>query len=503
MIALSERLARKPEGYRFTIGRVLAIYAGLMTVLLLAALDQTIVATALPRIVSDIGGLTNYSWVITSYMLASTVTVPLYGKLGDVHGRRKLFMVSISIFLVGSALCGLAQNMTQLVLFRAVQGLGAGGLFPLALATVGVIVPPRDRGRYQGLIGATFAAASIAGPALGGLIVDHTTWRWIFYVNLPVGILALLVISITMPRRTEKRPHSIDYRGFVLLAAGTTALLLALVWAGRQYSWGSAQVVGAFAAAAGLLALFTLVERRVQEPILPFELLRQRTVAAGVASVALVGMAMFGTIAFVPLFVQGVIGTSATSSGVVLTPLILGAVGMSILSGQWVSRTGRYRLNAIIGPIILGIGLFLLSRMDTSTTNGEAARNMVIAGIGLGLMMQVFVLIVQNSVPIRAMGSATALTQFSRQIGATIGVTLMGVIVNQGLPKAVGGSGAELVHRLPPGLRDDLASALQPAFLAAAVLCLVVLVVVIFGIREVPLRKGLEEPTLADELGQS
>jgi EmrB/QacA subfamily drug resistance transporter len=502
MIALGERLARKPEGYRFTVGRVLAIYAGLMTVLLLAALDQTIVATALPRIVSEIGGLTSYSWVITSYMLASTVTVPLYGKLGDVFGRRTLFIVSISIFLVGSALCGVAQNMTQLVLFRAVQGFGAGGLFPLALATVGVIVPPRDRGRYQGLIGATFAFASIAGPALGGFIVDHASWRWIFYVNLPVGALALIVISITMPKRTEKREHSIDYRGFFLLAAGTTALLVALVWAGRQYAWSSPQVIGAFAAAAGLLILFAWIELSVKEPILPFDLLRQRTVAAGVASVALVGMAMFGTIAFVPLFVQGVIGTSATSSGVVLTPLMLGAVGMSILSGQWVSRTGRYRLNAIVGPIILAIGLFLLSRMNTSTTNGEAARNMVIVGIGIGLMMQVFVLVVQNSVPLRQMGSATALTQFSRQIGATVGVTLMGVIVNQGLPRNIGGGG-EIVHRLPARLRDDLASALQPAFLASAVLCLVVLVIVIVGIREVPLQKGLEEPTLADELGQS
>jgi MFS family permease len=240
----------------------------------------------------------------------------------------------------------------------------------------------------------------------------------------------------------------------------------------------------------------------VKEPILPFDLLRQRTVAAGVISVALVGMAMFGTIAFVPLFVQGVIGTSATSSGVVLTPLMLGAVGMSILSGQWVSRTGRYRLNAIVGPIILAIGLFLLSRMDTSTTNGEAARNMVIAGIGLGLMMQVFVLVVQNSVPTRAMGSATALTQFSRQIGATLGVTLMGVIVNQGLPSGVGAGEGAVLHRLPEALRDDLASALQPAFLASAVLCLVVLVVVIIGIKEVPLRKGLEEPTLTDELGE-
>ena len=481
--------------------RIRVIFSALLLVLFLASLDQTIVATALPRIVSDIGGLTSYSWVITSYMLASTVTVPLYGKLGDVHGRRTLFMVSISIFLVGSALCGLAQNMTELVLFRAVQGLGAGGLFPLALATVGVIVPPRDRGRYQGLIGATFAAASIAGPALGGFIVDHASWRWIFYVNLPVGALALVVIAITMPKRTEKRPHSIDYRGFFLLAGGTTALLLALVWAGRQYAWSSPQVVGAFAAAAVLLTLFGWVERHVREPILPFDLLRQRTVAAGVASMALVGMAMFGTIAFVPLFVQGVIGTSATSSGIVLTPLILGAVGMSILSGQWVSRTGHYRLNAIVGPIILGTGLFLLSRMDTSTTNGEAARNMVIAGVGLGLMMQVFVLVVQNSVSIRQMGSATALTQFSRQIGATLGVTLMGVIVNQGLPKGVGAEGS-VVHRLPPALREDLASALQPAFLAAAILCVVVLVIVLFGIREVPLRKGFEEPSLADELGE-
>jgi EmrB/QacA subfamily drug resistance transporter len=501
MTALRERLARKPPGYRLTIGRILAIYAGLMTVLALAALDQTIVATALPRIVGDIGGLSSYSWVVTSYLLASTVTVPLYGKLGDVHGRRTLFLVAITIFLAGSALCGLAQNMTELVLFRAVQGLGAGGLFPLALATIGVIVPPRDRGRYQGLIGAVFAGASIAGPALGGVIVDNASWRWIFYVNLPVGLLALAVITITMPKRAEKRPHSIDYRGFALLAAGTSALLLGLVWGGRQYGWGSGHVLGALAVAAVLLAAFALVERRVVEPILPFELLRSRNVAAGTICVALVGMAMLGTIAFVPLFVQGVIGTSATSSGVVLTPLILGAVAMSILSGQWVSRTGRYLPNALVGPVILGAGLFLLSRMGVDTTNGVAARNMVIAGAGLGLMMQVFVLVVQNSVPITAMGSATALTQFSRQIGATLGVTIMGVIVNAGLPRHVG-RGGTVVHRLPPALRADLASALQPAFLAAASLCVVVLAVVAFGIREVPLRKGFEEPTVADELGE-
>src|SRR6476661_8706994 len=242
------RLAHQPPGYEFTIGRILAIYSGLMVTLLLAALDQTIVATALPRIVSDLGGITQYSWVFTAYMLTSTVTVPLYGKLGDVYGRKNLFLFSIVVFLLGSALCGAATDMTQLVLFRAVQGVGAGGLFPLSLAASGNIVPPRDRGRWQGLIGAVFAASSIAGPAVGGFIVDNTSWRWVFYVNLPVGGLALLVISLTMPRRRERLPHSIDWVGAVLLALGTTALLLGLVWGGRQYGWGSEHVLGALAA---------------------------------------------------------------------------------------------------------------------------------------------------------------------------------------------------------------------------------------------------------------
>src|SRR5438876_2004217 len=489
MGSIRARLARKPPGYRFTIGRILAIYGALMLVLLLAALDQTIVATALPRIVSDLGGLTSYSWVFTAYVLAMTVTIPLYGKLGDVYGRRPLYLFAISIFLVGSALCGLAQSMIQLVAFRGIQGLGGGGLFALALATIANIVPPRDRGRYQGLIGATFAMGSIAGPALGGLIVDHASWRWVFYVNLPVGAVALAVISIAMPRRMQRREHSLDYPGALLLAAGTTALLLGLVWGGRQYSWGSSHVLAALVAAAALLAAFGLVEHRAREPILPFELLRRRTVAGGVAAICLSAMAMFGTIAFVPLFVQGVIGTSATSSGIVLTPFMLGAVVASAVSGQWVSRSGRYRPNAIAGPIVLGTGLLLLSRMDTSTTNAEAARNMVIAGIGLGLMMQVFVLAVQNAVPVRTMGAATALTQFGRSIGATLGVTLMGVIVNQGLP---GGSklDSQAVHRLPPHLRVELADALRPAFLSAAGICGLVLLIVLVAIREEPLREG-------------
>jgi EmrB/QacA subfamily drug resistance transporter len=499
-VRIRARLQSRPPGYNLTIGRILAIYAGLMVTLALAALDQTIVATALPRIVGDLGGITQYSWVFTAYMLTSTVTVPLYGKLGDVYGRKRLFLFSIVVFLIGSALCGAAQSMTQLVIFRAVQGIGAGGLFPLSLAVIGNIVPPRDRGRWQGLIGAVFAAASIVGPAVGGFIVDNTTWRWVFFVNLPVGGLALLVISLTMPSRiAERTEHAIDWLGAGILAAGTGSLLLGLVWGGRQYGWGSGHVILALAAAAVLLVLFVLVERRAAEPILPFDVLRNPIVAGSVACMALVGMAMFGTISYVPLFVQGVIGTSATSSGVVLTPMILGAVCTSILTGQLVSRTGRYRWNAVLGPVVLTGAMLLLWRMNVSTTNGEAARNMVIAGIGIGSMMQVFVLSVQNAVPLSRIGSATALTQFGRQMGATLGVTVMGVLVNHGLPRGVaaGDEGAE-VHRLPPALRSGLAGAIHPAFLVAACIAAAAWVISVLFVKEQSLRRSLDEVAAVD-----
>jgi EmrB/QacA subfamily drug resistance transporter len=495
---LLARLGRRPPGYEYTIGRILAIYSGLMVTLLLAALDQTIVATALPRIVSDVGGITQYSWVFTAYMLTSTVTVPLYGKLGDVYGRKNLFLFAITVFLVGSALCGLATTMTQLVVFRAVQGIGGGGIFPLSLAVIGNIVPPRDRGRWQGLIGAVFAASSIIGPAVGGFIVDNTTWRWIFLVNLPVGGIALVVVSLTMPRRARRTQHSIDWFGAGLLAAGTGALLLGLVWGGQQYAWGSVQVLGAFLAAALLLMAFAVVERHVAEPILPFHILRNPIVAGSVACMALVGMAMFGTISYVPLFVQGVIGTSATSSGVVLTPLMLGAVITSLLTGQLVSRTGRYRWNAVLGPLVLTAGMILLWRMDTSTTNAEAARNMVIAGIGIGSMMQVFVLSVQNAVRRSVIGAATALTQFGRQMGATLGVTIMGVIVNHGLPPGVGGGELVTIHRLPPAARAGLADALRPAFFAGALVSVAVWVIAVVWVKEQRLRRSLDEVDAVD-----
>jgi len=497
-VSLRERLARQPPGYNFTIGRILAIYAGLMLTLLLAALDQTIVATALPRIVSDLGGITQYSWVFTAYMLTSTVTVPLYGKLGDVYGRKNLFLFAIVVFLIGSALCGAATDMTQLVVFRAIQGIGAGGLFPLSLAVIGNIVPPRDRGRWQGLIGAVFAASSIIGPAVGGFIVDNTSWRWIFLVNLPVGGLALVVILITMPRRAPQTDHAIDWLGAGVLAGGTGALLLGLVWGGKSYPWTSGHVIGVLVLAGVLLLAFWIVERRAGEPILPFRILRNPIVAGSVACMALVGMAMFGTISYVPLFVQGVIGTSATSSGVVLTPLMLGAVATSLLTGQLVSRTGRYRWNAVLGPVVLTIGMILLWRMNVNSTNAEAARAMVVAGIGIGSMMQVFVLSVQNAVPRSRIGSATALTQFSRQMGATVGVTIMGAIVNHGLPPGVGGSEGIGLHRLPPAARETLANALHPAFGLAAAVSAVVWLIAVLWVKEQPLRRSLDEVAAVD-----
>jgi EmrB/QacA subfamily drug resistance transporter len=493
-----ERLARRPPGYDYTIGRVLTIYAGLMVTLLLAALDQTIVATALPRIVSDLGGITQYSWVFTAYMLTSTVSVPVYGRLGDVHGRRPLMLIAVSVFLVGSALCGAAQNMTELVIFRGIQGLGAGGLFPLSLAVIGGIVPPRDRGRWQGLIGAVFAASSIIGPAVGGFIVDNTTWRWIFLVNLPVGALALVVIAVTMPKRKVRAEHEIDWLGAGVLAAGTASLLLGLVWAGRDYAWTSGHVIAALVVAVVVLGVFGLWDRRAREPILPFETLRNPIVAGSIACMALVGMAMFGTISYVPLFVQGVIGVSATSSGVVLTPLMLGAVTTSVVTGQLISRTGHYRWNIFFGPPVLAFGMALLWRMDVHTTSGEAARNMVVAGIGIGSMMQVFVLSVQNVVQRARIGSATALTQFARQMGATIGVSVMGVIVNAGLPAQAARGEGVAIHRLPPALRQSLASALKPAFLAATVVALLVWAVAVAFVKEVPLRKSVDEISAAE-----
>lgn len=496
---LRERLAATPAGYRHTLGRVLAVYGALMVTLFFAALDQTIVVTALPRIVADIGGLTSYSWIVTAYMLALTVTVPLYGKLVDVHGARGPFIGAIAVFLVGSALCGAAQSLPELVAYRALQGIGAGGLVPLALSTIGGLVPPRERGRYQGLIGATFAAAAIGGPPLGGVIVDSIGWRWIFFVNLPLAALALVAIWVAMPHEERRHERSIDWVGAAVLAAGTTALLLGLVWGGHEFPWSSAEVIGVLAASAVLLGAFAWLERGVSETILPFGILRSRTAAVATLALALVGMTILGTIVYVPLFVQGVLDRSATSAGVLVVPFMLSAVCASVSSGWWVSRTGRYKANAVVGLAALAAGLLLVWRMDEATGGGEVARNAVVAGVGVGLAMQVLIVAVQNTVVLETMGSATALAHFSRSIGGTLGVTVMGAIATRDLrgdPDVRG----PLPKHLPLFVRHELSVAVHPAFLFAACVCLAALVLVVFGLREEPLRRSVEEQPLESGL---
>lgn len=462
-----------------------------MAIMFLASLDQTIVATALPHIVGDIGGVQTYSWVFGSYLLFQTISVPLYGTLGDSHGSRRMLTIATAVFLAGSALCGLAQNMSELIAFRAVQGIGAGGLIPLVHATIGQIIPPRERGRYQGLLSAAYASASVLGPAAGGLIVDHTTWRWIFFLNLPAGGAALLVALVVLPRPRRERRHSIDYLGSALLATGTAALLMALTWGGVAYPWTSGHVLGTLAISVASLTSFVLHERRVREPILPFPTLRTPTVLASAVSMGIAATCMFGTVAFVPLFAQGVIRMSAARSGVVLVPLMLGAAVTSIGSGWWVSRTGLYRLNLIAGPLVLGLGMVLLSRIGISTSASEAASDMFVSGVGIGLMMSVFITAAQNAVPLREVGSTTAFLQFARLLGATLGVTAFGTIIDRGLP----GEGAALraLHGGNPLARSLLAAAMPPAFRFASAACLVLLVVVLIGVKQQPLRRSVTE----------
>ena len=485
--ALALRLAERRPGYPFPVGRTLAIYSGLMITIFLAALDQTIVATAMPKIVADLGGLEQYPWVFTAFLLCQTVTVPIYGRLGDIYGRRVLFFVSIPLFLAASALCGLAQNMDQLIVFRGLQGLGAGGVIPLAMATTGQIVPPRDRGRYAALISSAFLSASILGPTVGGLIVDNASWRWIFYINLPIGAVALVVIAVTMPRRETREQRRVDYGGAVLLTAATSTLLLALL---------SVRSVETGIAAAVLGAAFVVWTRRVREPIVPVGVVGDRIVATGAIATALSVMCQFGATAFVPLFAQGVLGVSATSSGVLLMPQTLAAVAATVLSGYWVSKTGRYRGNALLGPFLTAVAMLLLALMDVHTSSLEVALYLALLGLGTGAMMQTFMVAAQSAVPLRSIGSATSVVQFSRAIGTTVGVTIFGAIINHGLPADLRSHGA-IAHRLPPGGRESLAHAVQPAFVLGACLSAVVLGIVWLGLEERPLRVSIEEPSVA------
>ncbi|MGC4790046.1 MDR family MFS transporter [Micromonospora sp. DT178] len=415
---------------------------GLMTGMLLAALDQTIVGTALPTIVGELGGINHYSWVVTAYLLASTASTPLYGKMADLYGRRPVFLFSIGTFLLGSLLAGLSQDMTQLIVTRGIQGLGAGGLMTLAFTIISDVVSPRERGRYQGLFGAVFGLSSVAGPLVGGYFAE-TDWRWIFYINVPLGILAIIVCSRVLRLIPfTRRDHSIDWLGAALLVAGVSCLLLALSWGGNEYAWGSGVIIGLFVAGAVLGVLFVLQEARVAEPILPLRLFRSATFALANSAGFVLGLVMFGSIIFIPLYLQIVRGASPTRSGLLMLPMMAGIIVTSVLTGRAMSRIGRYKWFPVSGAAVLLVGMLLFTRLEVDTSLWVAFGFMVVIGVGLGLCMQSLILAVQNSVSMRDLGAGTSSATFFRSLGGSFGVAILGAVLSSRLT-------SELADRLP------------------------------------------------------
>src|SRR3984957_8494731 len=447
--------------------RVLVIIGALMLGMFLAALDQTIVSTALPTIVADLHGASHLSWIVVAYLLAATVSTPLWGKLGDQYGRKVFFQAAIVIFLVGSVLSGVSHSMVELIAFRAVQGLGSGGLMGGAQAIVGDIVSPRERGRYVGLFGAVFGVSSIVGPLLGGVFVDDLTWRGVFYINVPIGIVALIVVAMQVPGRLGRVHHVIDYAGTAALALAATAFILLTSLGGTTYAWGSAPIWILGISGVILVGVFVLVERRAKEPVLPLHLFRQRAFSVTSLVGFIVGFAMFGAITYLPAFFQVVKGISPTLSGVQLLPLMAGLLVVSIGSGQLISRTGKNRVFPIAGAALMTLGLYLLSLMGVHTSAVLDSLYMLVLGMGIGGVLQVLVIIVQNAVPHGELGVATSGATFFRSIGGSFGTAIFGAIFSNVLV----GNLAKHLHgvHLPAGFSSADATPALLSHLPAAV----------------------------------
>jgi EmrB/QacA subfamily drug resistance transporter len=497
------------------------IIFALMLTLLLAALDQTIVSTALPRIASDLHGLNKLSWVATAYLLTSAIVTPIYGKISDLFGRKKIFMIAIVIFLIGSALCGLAQNMDELVLFRAIQGLGGGGLISLVLSIIGDVVSPRERGRYQGYFGAVFGLSSVGGPLLGGLFTQHLSWRWIFYINVPLGIIAMAVISARLHLPVRKSDHKVDVLGASLLSLSAVGLLLATTLGGTSYAWGSSFIISLFAAFVIFGISFVVWETKATEPLIPMKLFKSSIFAVSSILSLLSGLVMLGVIIFLPEYQQVVRGDSPTKSGLLLLPLVFGLFGGSILSGQLITKFGKYRKFPIMGTLILTVGLFLFSHIAVMTSQWTLSAWMFVVGLGIGLFMQVMTLAVQNSVERRYLGTATSTVTFFRSLGSSLGTAIFGAILTNrlahNLATAIPHTGSKVsglvsgiqsnaneLQKLPPAILAKVLAAFTSSFrdiFLYAIPFAAVAFIVALMLKEAPLRTTTKQEAKADVVG--